>query len=277
MRKYSIFHLPVLAFFSKDLYADIARNWKGVNFLYLLLLLAVCWVGAMVRLHRNLNNFIINDAPAFIDQVPEITITDGQVSIKEDQPYYITSPDTGQVLIVIDTTGKIGSLEETEAFCLLTKNKLMIKKNDRQTDTEDLSRVKSFSVTSEQITGWSKLIAKFAAPVMYPFALIGSYICIIVQVLIYAAVGMLMASICKTKLPYAALIRLAVAAVTPAIIVYTILALAGNAIPSYWYLIGCLVAAMGYLFFAVRSVSGNQPQPTDQLESNSPDQLPTDY
>ena len=280
MKRYSIFHLPVLTFFSKDLYADIALNWKRVNFLYLLLLLAICWVGAMVKMHRGLNNFITNDAPAFIDQIPEITITDGQVSIKEDQPYYITAPDSGEVLIIIDTTGKINSLEETEAFCLLTKNKVMTKKNEIQNDTYDLSAIKSFSINSEQITGWLKFGAKFAAVVIYPFALIGSYVYRIVQALIYAAVGMLMAAICKTKLSYATLIRLAVAAVTPGIIVYTILALAGNPIRLYWYLIAALV----YLFFAIRSVSSAQPQvvdiqhqPTDQLDSNSPDQSPTDY
>lgn len=278
MKRYSIFHLPVLTFFSKDLYADIGLNWKGVNFLYLLLLLAVCGVGAMVKIHRDLNNFVTNDAPALIDQVPEITIYDGQVSIKEDQPYYITAPDSGEVLIIIDTTGKIKSLEETEAFCLLTKNKVITKKNEFQNDSYDLSTIKSFSVNSEQITGWAKFGGKFAAPVIYPFVLIGSYVYRIVQVLIYAAVGMLLASICKTKLSYAALIRLAVAAITPGIIVYTILALAGNAIPFYWY----LIAAMGYLFFAVKSVSGAQAQtqptdaqaqPTEQLESNPPEEL----
>ena len=287
MKKYSIFHLPVLTFFSKDLYTDIALNWKGVNFLYLLLLLAVCGVGSMVKIHRGLNNFIINDAPALIDQVPEITIYDGQVSIKEEQPYYITAPDSGEVLIIIDTTGKIESLEETEAFCLLTKNKVMTKKNEIQNDSYDLSAIKSFSINSEQITGWLRFGGKFAAAVIYPFALIGSYVYRIVQALMYAAVGMLMAAICKTKLSYATLIRLAVAAVTPAIIVHTILALTGNAIPSYWY----LIAAMGYLFFAVKSVSSAQaqvtnaqpqpanaqPQPADQLESNPPDQSLADY
>ncbi len=275
MKRYSIFHLPVLTFFSKDLYADIGLNWKGVNFLYLLLLLAVCGVGAMVKMHRSLNNFIINDAPAFIDQIPEITIYDGQVSIKEDQPYYITSPDSGQVLIIIDTTGKIKSLEETEAFCLLTKNKVITKKNEIQNDTYNLSTIKSFSVNSEQITGWLKFGGKFAAPVIYPFALIGSYVYRIVQVLIYAAVGMLLALICKTKLSYATLIRLAVAAITPGIIVYTILALAGSAIPLYWY----LIAAIGYLFFAVKSVSSEQAQaqPAEQLESNPPEESPTGY
>ena len=102
--------------------------------------------------------------------------------------------------------------------------------------------------------GAFKYLCKFATVVVYPFALIGSYVYRIVQVLIYAAVGLLFASMCKTTLSYAALIRLAVAAVTPVIIVSTILGMAGKDAAAYWY----LIAALGYLFFAVKSVPGEQ-------------------
>jgi hypothetical protein len=40
-KKYSIFHIPVFSFFSRELYRDVGMHWKGVNFLYLLLLLAI--------------------------------------------------------------------------------------------------------------------------------------------------------------------------------------------------------------------------------------------
>ena len=73
----------------------------------------------------------------------------------------------------------------------------------------------------------------------------------IVQALIYAAIGLLFASFCKTTLSYAALIRLAVAAVTPCIIVGTILSFTDTSIPAFLY----LVAALVYLFFAVKSIS----------------------
>ncbi len=252
MRRYSIFHVPALSFFSKELYIDVGQNWKGVNFLYLLLLLAVCLIPRTINLHRGISNFVNNEAPAIVNQVPEITITDGQVSINETQPYYIKDPDSDELLAIIDTTGQIESIEETDAFCLLTGNKVIIKKSKFENRTYDLSNVKAFALDSEQITGWLHIGRKFLAVVIYPFALLGSYVYRIVQVLIYAAIGLLFASFCKTTLSYAALTRLAVVAVSPCIIVGTILGLADTSIPYFLY----LVAALVYLFFAVKSISG---------------------
>ena len=252
MRRYSIFHVPALSFFSKELYIDVGQNWKGVNFLYLLLLLAVCLIPRTINLHRGISNFVNNEAPAIVNQVPEITITDGQVSIKETQPYYIKDPDSDEPLAIIDTTGQIESLEDTDAFFLLTGNKVIIKESKFENRTYDLSNVKAFAVDSERITGWLHIGRKFLAVVIYPFALLGSYVYRIVQVLIYAAIGLLFASFCKTTLSYAALIRLAVVAVTPCIIVGTILGLTDTSIPPFLY----LVAALVYLFFAVKSISG---------------------
>ena len=252
MRRYSIFHVPALSFFSKKLYIDVGLNWKGVNFLYLLLLLAVCWIPTVINLHRGISDFVNNEAPAIVNQVPEITITDGQVSVKETQPYYIKDPDSNEPLAIIDTTGQIKSLEDTDAFCLLTGNKLITKKSEFENTTYDLSNVKAFAVDSERITGWLQIGRKFLAVVIYPFALSGSYVYRIIQALIYAAIGLLFASFCKTTLSYAALIRLAVVAVTPCIIVSTILGLTGTSVPPYLY----LVLALAYLFFAVKSISG---------------------
>ncbi len=251
MRRYSIFHVPALSFFSKDLYIDVGQNWKGVNFLYLLLLLAFCWIPAMINLHRGISNFVNNEAPAVVNQVPEITITDGQVSIKETQPYYIKDPDSDEPLAIIDTTGQIESLEDTDVFFLLTGNKVIIKESNFEERSYDLSNVKAFAVDSERITGWLHIGRKFLAVVIFPIALLSSYVYRIVQALIYAAIGLVFASFCKTTLSYAALIRLAVVALTPCIIVGAILDLAETSIPYYLY----IVAALVYLFFAVKSIS----------------------
>jgi hypothetical protein len=252
MRRYSIFHVPPLSFFSKKLYIDVCRNWKGVNFLYLLLLLAVCLVPTLINLHRGISNFIDNQAPAIVNQVPEITINNGRVLVIKPQPYYITDPDTNKPLAVIDTTGRIESLKDIDAFCLLTSDKVIIKKSDFENRTYDLSHIKSFSVDGEKINGWLQIGGKFLAVAIYPFALLGSYVYRIAQVMIYAVVGLLFALWCNTKLSYAALVRLAVVAVTPCIIVSTVLGLAGIYIPGFLY----FVAALTYLFFAVKANSG---------------------
>src|SRR2546426_3324312 len=52
MRRYGILHPLLLSFFSRSLYRDVGRTWKGIGFLYLLLLLALSWVLVTIHLHR---------------------------------------------------------------------------------------------------------------------------------------------------------------------------------------------------------------------------------
>ena len=116
MKKYSIIHVPVLSFFSKALYRDVAVHWKtGLCFAYLLLLLAICLIPTAIETNAIFSGLIENQAPAIVKQVPEITITDGKASIAEPQPYYIKAPDSDDNLAVIDTTGSITSLEDADA------------------------------------------------------------------------------------------------------------------------------------------------------------------
>ena len=251
MRKFSIIHVPFMSFFSKDLYIDVGLNWKGVCFVYLLLLLALCWIPTMIKTHMGVSCFIDNKAPAFVEQVPEITIIDGEASIKEPQPYYITAPEGNDVLAIIDTTGKIGSLEDANTMCLLTKSNFIWREGEFETRAFDLSEVEHFVLDSERITGWLETIKKFFVIAISPFALLGSYVYRIVQALIYAAIGLLFASLCKITLSYSALLRLAITAVTPCIIVSTVLGLGGIYLPMFFY----LLAALGYLFFGVKVIS----------------------
>lgn len=261
MKKFSIIHIPVLSFFSKDLYREVGLYWKGLCFAYLLLLLAICWIPGMVKIHTAFSGFINNQAPAFIDQVPEITITDGQVSIEEPQPYYIKVPDSNDVIAVIDTTGTIKSPEDANAFFLLTNTLIITRQSDFETRTVDLSHVKSFTVDSARITRWLNIIKKFLVVIMYPVALLSSYVYRIIQALIYAAIGLLFASMCKVSLSYGALLRLAVVAMTPCMIIKTAFALAGVYFPCIGMLYILIILA--YLYFGVYACS--QTPPTEQV------------
>jgi len=267
MKQFSIFHIPVLSFYSKALYRDVAMQWKGVGFAYLLLLLAVCWIPNMIIVHMGFSHFVESKAPALVEQVPKLTIVDGVVSIDQPQPYYITDPDSNDVLVIIDTTGTTTSLEDPNTFCLVTKTKVVWRQSKFETRTFDLSQVKNFVLDSDRITGWLDTAGKFLVIAIYPFALLGSYVYRIVQVLIYAAIGLLFASWCKVMLSYAALLRLAVVAVTPCVLLKTMLGLAGVHLPYAWLIY--LLIALAYLFFAVKAVS--EPLLVDQ-EDEFPEQ-----
>ena len=268
-KKYSIYHIPVLSFFSKELYRDVGLRWKGVNFLYLFLLLAVCLTPTTVKMYIGFANFVNNEAPPVIEQVPEITIDNGKVSINEPQPYYIKDPENGDILAIIDTTGQITSLKDTDAICLLTDNKLITKKSKFESRAYDLSNIEELFVDSERITGWLNIARKFLIVAVYPLALLGSYLSKIVKALIYAAIGLLFASWCKVKLSYAALLRLAVAAMTPCLLAKTIFGIAGIRLPCFTSLI-FLVITLAYLYFAVKSNSEIIPIPQ---EAKGPEEM----
>src|SRR4030095_1761852 len=103
MRRYSIFHPLVLSFFSKSLYRDVAKNWRGTGLLYLLLILALLWIPSIIKGHLGFTSWGDNDAKGLTQQIPATTITNGHASTNVAQPYFIKDPKTGETLALIDT------------------------------------------------------------------------------------------------------------------------------------------------------------------------------
>ncbi|MGA1980275.1 MAG: DUF1189 domain-containing protein [Sedimentisphaerales bacterium] len=274
MKKFSIIHVPLLSFFSRELYRDVGLNWKGVGFGYLFLLLAICTVPGMFKFQKGLSKFIDEQSPQFVKQVPKITVEKGKVHIDKPQPYYITVPDSNKIVAIIDTTGQIQSLDNTDAFVLLTKTKLVSRQSKSELRTYDLANVQHFVLDQYKITNWLNTGKKLLVPMLYPFVLLGSFIFRIIQSLVYAAIGLVFAGWCKTKLSYPALLRLAVAAVTPCIIVRTVLEYASVKLPlaGLWF----FLAAIGFLFYGVKACSQITEPATieDELGPENQDQSP---
>jgi hypothetical protein len=267
MRRYSILHIPVMSFFSRELYRDVGLYWRGTCLGYLFGLLAVCWIIPMVQFHLAISDFVKDEAPKMISQIPTLTIKDGEASIEEPQPYYIKAPDSNEVLIVIDTTGTITSPTDANAFGLVTKTGLTLKEDDTQSRTFSFREIKDFKLNQAKINGWVNTFWFITKWLMYPFVLGGSYVYRIIQALIYAAIGMLFASSCKTQIGYQALLRLAVVAVTPAIIFKTIVDIVGVGFSG----VGLLYfgMTMAYLFIGVKAVAEAQ-QPAQESEIGPP-------
>lgn len=252
MKRYSLLQPLYLSFFSRDLYQDVRRNWKGTGFLYLLLLLSLTWLPVMVKLHQATAEEIRLEAPRFIDQVPRITIIRGQVSIDRPVPYTISDPDSGAPLMVIDTSGTVASFEQMTAPVLLTKDKLMYRKPNRaETRIYDLSMIEELTLDRDRVNGWVQVFGKYFALVAYPFAVAGSFAYRILQVLLYAAIGLLFVKMLKTPIEYPVVLRLASVAITPVIILSTVRMLAGMHVPLLWLI--SFAIATGYLYFAVKA------------------------
>ncbi len=258
MKQYSILHPLYLSFFSRDLYRVVRSSWKGKGFLYLLLLLAITWLPVMYKFHRGVAEGVGREAPKYIDQVPKITIVRGEVSIDRPVPYTITDPDSREPLVVIDTSGQITSLEQTTAPMLLTRDKFIYREAaGGPPKIYDLSGIQAFTLDRDMVNGWVRLFTKYFAVFAYPFAVAGSYVYRLLQALLYAAIGLIFVRTLKARLDYGAVLQLALVAITPAVILSTLIRLAGLAIPVFWLI--CFLLAMGYLFFAVKANAAPTP------------------
>lgn len=255
-KQYAIFQVPLLCFFSRELYRDVALRWQGVALGYLLLLLALCWIPGVIRIQRSFASFVDHEAPLLIDQIPDVNIVAGQAYVDAPQPYTIRDPETGEALLVIDTTGTITSLEQTEARGLVTARQAIFQKSAIETRSFSFESVERYTLDQQKIYRWLDIAKSWAGPVLYPLCVLGSYAYRIVQALIYAAIGLLLVSLCKGKLPFEALLRLSVVAITPAIIIGTLLDAAAIELPlaGLWF----FLLAIGYLLFGIRAtVSGD--------------------
>jgi hypothetical protein len=249
MKRYSVFQAIFLSFFSSSLYRDVARRWRGIGFGYLLLVLALVWIPTIIKMQMSLVPFVNREGMDFARQVPKITISNGEVSTDVATPYFIKDQD-GEDFMIIDTSGEYESLDSSSAKVLLTKSKLIMKRNETETRTYDLAGVQDFSVDRATVEHWLSLLKTGFIPVFYPLALIGSFIFRAVQVLIYALFGLLFAALLGARLNYPSLMRLAAVSLTPILIINVLLEFIPFSIPFQW-LLGFLIT-MGYLLFAVK-------------------------
>lgn len=256
MQRYTIVHPLYLSFFSKTLYQDVARNWKGLCMTYLLALLALSVIPGVMTVRTELTAFFNTDAPRYVTQFPTITITDGKVSMNKPQPYYIRDEKTNKPVIIIDTTGKITSLKGSPAVILITRTNVKVKAGDADSRTFDLAGIKHLIVNRRVLYDWMDDFQEWFPFLFYPFALFFSLLYHLVEVVFYAAIGFIFARSLQTQLRFRALIRLAVIAITPSVVLGLFLALTGLRFPYWWYV--SLMISTAYVYFAVRSNSGKQ-------------------
>jgi uncharacterized protein DUF1189 len=203
----------------------------------------------MIRMHVGLSSFVDNEAPVITQQIPRITIKNGQASTDVATPYFIKDKE-GNPVAIIDLTGEYRDLDNTTAFVLLTKTKVFVK-NRNQTRIYDLQPVGSFEMDREWAESFLRILRTWMVPALFPILLIVTFILRAIQLLIYAAIGLGFAKLANTTLGYKTLMRLAAVALTPVLLLNLLLEFLPFSIP-FWWVLGTLIG-LAYLFFAVKS------------------------
>ena len=254
MTKYNFINSLYLSFYSVSLYQDVAKNWKGRCFGYLLFILCLFWIPEVSRIHTDVSAFFSAEAPKYLKQMPAITISQGKVSINEKVPYFIFTPATNKPFAIIDTSGQISSLERTTASLLVTDSKLIIKKDSTDFQVFDLEGIDRLIVDQKVLNDWIGGFISIFPVILFPFLLLYSFLYHIIQVFLSAGIGVLFAKKLQTDLTYKTLIRLSAVSFTPAIMLQIIHAVFDIPFP-YRAPISFLIS-LGYLYYAVGSNSG---------------------
>jgi len=221
IRKYNLLSVPLFAFFSKRAYQDVARNWKGVNFAYLFILLAACCIPTTISLRDEMVKSLNQGQTDLISQLPDIQIQHGRVIVDQTEPLYITRKD-GSPAAIIDTTGSMNYIDDNRVIALLTESELIVRRGEKSFNTFDLSGITDLHINQSIANGWLQTAKGSIAPLSYGLFLMISYMFAVMVMLLAAVIALILSLAMHGTLNFASALRVATVAATPSIIFITV-------------------------------------------------------
>lgn len=250
MKQFNVFQALFMSFYSRRLYRDVATNWGGRTFGYLLLLLALAWVMSTFQIQQGVSQGYSQFSDTTVSQIPVLTINNGMLSTPENRPYIITAPDSKTNLVVIDTSGQYTSLEQVNTVFLVTKNTVQTKQKDGVTRIDQFpASSANFVIVPQVINSYFKQSVGFLWIPIFIFALLGSFLYRIIQSLVYGIFGKIFSVLMGVKLSYWQCVQVMMVAITPVIIVCTVFSVLN--IDVLHHHLFYFTLAMAYLAFGI--------------------------
>jgi hypothetical protein len=249
MQQYNMLQAIFMSFYSKKLYRDVAINWGGKAFLYLLLILALSWVYATYQTQHFLTHGFKLFSEKLVTQIPVMTIKNGMLSTPQNRPYLITDPDAHTTIAIIDTTGQYKTLEQTKASLLVTQTEIISQSRPNEYKINEIPKNLTMTLVPQTIKKYVQDYLHFAWILIFIAALMGSYVYRLVQVLLYSIIGKIFSVISNAQVSYGQIIQITMVAITPVIIIATILNALGVWIQHEFLLY--FVLAILYMFYGI--------------------------
>lgn len=260
-RRYSFWEALGFSFFSKDLYSDVGKNWKGTAYGWLFLMVLLMSILPAV----NFQMFVSANLPDLMKKIPDFQVVNGEFSSSIKQPF-IYKWDKGE--LIVDTTGKYDSLdkvpkaEEMESVFLVNKDKLIshrIRLGQAEDKTSKMPKFDSFIVNQENLARWAGIVIHWSGAACFVLFTVFLSIVEAVVMLFYGLFGVLISEMRNKGLDFLVTLRLSVISHLPAFILGTcylsFLKYSGL------YILGSIFLSLIYLFFAVSSQDSPKPPP----------------
>ncbi len=260
MRTTSLLKTFPKSFYSKELYQEVGREWPGLGFGYLLTAISIIALPFIV-IAMLYSTTITLDKPFdfnyIINQVPQMNISNGEITTDVTMPYYIKDKQAGQTVAIIDTTRPVTDwsqqMKDYKIPAIIGKKQILINKKSETGEKTlyDVSEKTNMVVTKDVVRNWASeflnyswLLILFVAP----FVLVTWFLMRIVVIFLYAIVAKIFSTVTSSSLSYIDCVRLTSVATTPTLVLFIINMILSLNLSGWTYF---AVNAV-YLFFAVR-------------------------
>jgi hypothetical protein len=123
---YGFLQAMFMSFFSRQIYIDVVRRWRGFGLLYLFVMLSVLILPYAVQMMMVYQESVDQKLILPLKKLPPISVREGSVYFHSPMPYLIKN-EQDQVIAVIDTEGTVTKLPSylyPDATVLVTKHAL---------------------------------------------------------------------------------------------------------------------------------------------------------
>ncbi|MDR3502613.1 MAG: DUF1189 family protein [Legionella sp.] len=262
------------SFYSRRLYVDVGKRWKGFGVLYLLLVVAILSVPFFFRMSISLDESFKEQIVNPLLKIPVFYIQNGNVLFDKPMPYFVKN-DKGQTVVIIDTTGIINDFTAQYPYLniLINKNQIAFRIPNPQLFTMSKETppsrstpiVQTFDKGSNLVFDGKKMVEansvtglKYASQaVLYPI-IVGIFFSIfLVFFFVFALLGQTFSSIFFSfKISFVASCRMLMVAGTPMLFVLmTILSLNSVFTGLGFILFFLLIAYYSFALYALRAES----------------------
>lgn len=260
---YGYFQALYLSFYSRRLYVDVGKRWKGFGILYTLLLLAILTLPMGIKWSMIYQEMFVTQLLEPINLIPKLTIQNGNLIFDKPMPFFIKN-SKGEIVTIIDASGEINTIDNKkypQLFTLITKNNIQFKSPNLSQYVQGLEQsnsVYTFDKNDNEIfdpqvwgqKGGLNTIKNLTSLLVYPllFSLFTSLILTLIPVM--ALLGTFFSTLFfKFTLTFKQACRLIAVASTPAQLLFFIVITFYNGLTGIGIPLVALVAA--YFCFAL--------------------------
>ena len=217
--EYSIYKAPIYSFYSKDFYRSVGRDGKGTGFLYLSALFLACWTFIMISCYIHMI-MLVDSAPVteLVQKLPDMNFKNGELSINKESPYEMTVEGKK---IVFDTSGKYKAADDLDGVdVLITQEKLSFAEKSWREPTSFKGLVSDYTLKAVNIKPFLRDMSLYITGFGFVLGL-PVFFGHLFLALVYAGVGMIV----NSKPGFETALRMAISAMTPGILLSTLLAI----------------------------------------------------